>query len=607
MLTFALKQNLAVEMKGRHLVLTGRHINRKLAFKDEFGEPVVMTEKEFYLAYEKKDILVREEQPLLGRVPCVRNAPPDLSCWPKAHAEEALRRASYLDELLQEGEGILPGNGRLIGLIQLIAKRRNDAKPPSPSAMSTLACERCHTSLSKVNAVQQPAQAGALKVALELETRLLKLRKRRRAAGSQLSLIEFHEMALRLGIRGCPTSRTKPMKPANIGALSIAGPIAEQAGQALRNWPRGFMRLLDSVRRDRNCERSWRIARAMGPIYKDIYKSLPNPQFDFIRTAFEAYVRDRWQAPVALRNRNLSQELIENHRWISREEAAHALGIETPLVDYLVDSGQMQCREHIHSSGRRARVVDANIPERLLERLRGSVTLEQAAELLGIGKTRTRQLAAAGVLKTFGGTPRQGSRWWLDRVSLEQLCATPRLSTPPEAPVSPVAQIARHLAMTDIEFSEMTRAVSEGSLRVFSPDSALAPFGAWLVENREIRAWRAHRNHLHAGMSVTQAAQALGVKQEVAYALVRLGLLRAEVALDVNRRSQTIPVASLKSFRSRYVFGPELAVLLNADPRSLSKKLKSHGFKPVAGPTLPGALCRQYVWQRKVIAKLQRH
>lgn len=135
MLTFSLKQNLAVEMKGRHLVLTGRLMNRKLAFKDEFGEPLVMTEKEFYSAYEKKDILVSEEQPVLGRVPSVRNAPPDLTCWPKAHAEEALRRAAYLDELLQEGNGVLPGNGKLMGLIQGIATRRNDAKPPSPSTV----------------------------------------------------------------------------------------------------------------------------------------------------------------------------------------------------------------------------------------------------------------------------------------------------------------------------------------------------------------------------------------------------------------------------------------------------------------------------------------
>lgn len=135
MLTFALKQNLAIEMKGRPLVLTGRHMNHKLAFKDEFGEPVVMTEKDFYSAYDKKDILVSEDQPLLGQVPSVRNAPPDLTCWPKAHAEEALRRAAYLDELLQEGGGVLPGNVKLTDLLQQIAQRRNDTRAPSPSTV----------------------------------------------------------------------------------------------------------------------------------------------------------------------------------------------------------------------------------------------------------------------------------------------------------------------------------------------------------------------------------------------------------------------------------------------------------------------------------------
>lgn len=424
-------------------------------------------------------------------------------------------------------------------------------------AMATLACDHCHSSLIEMHAVQSSAQTGALVVALELEKRLFNHRKRRQTIGSQLSLVEFHEVALRLGIRGCPTSRTKPMKPANLGALRVAGPIAEQAGQALRNWPHGFIRLLDSIRVGRNSEQTWRIARAMGPIYNDIYKVLPAPQFDFIRAAFEAYVRDHWQAPVALRNRNLTQELIKKHRWVSREEAAHTLGIDTPLVDYLVDNRQMRSREYKYPSGRHARVVNMNVPEPLLERLRSAVTLEEAAEILAIGKARTRQLVTAGVLKTFVGPPRQGGRWWLDPASFEELRDAPRLSTPPDAPVSTVAQIARHLAMTNTEFTEMTRAISGGTLKVFSAADALAPFGTWLLNKQEVRAWRADRHANDKGMPVTQVAQMLGIKQEVAYALVRLGLLRAEAALNSNRRSQVISPSSLKSFRRRYVFGPQ--------------------------------------------------
>lgn len=182
MLTFALKQNLAIEMKGRQLVLTGRHVNRKLAFKDGFGEPVIMTEDEFYSAYDKKDILISDEQPLLGRVPSVRNAPPDLTCWPKAHSDEALRRAAYLDELLHEGKGILPSNGTLTELLKQIAQRRNEAKPPSPSTVrrwariylrgkSTVRLVPAHTKKGRTHVLQ-----GKLEDLLEetLETSFLK-------------------------------------------------------------------------------------------------------------------------------------------------------------------------------------------------------------------------------------------------------------------------------------------------------------------------------------------------------------------------------------------------------------------------------------------------
>lgn len=458
-----------------------------------------------------------------------------------------------------------------------------------------------------MHAVQSSAQPGALMVALELETRLLNHRKRRQTVGSQLSLVEFHEVALRLGIRGCPTSRTKPMKPANIGALSISGPIAEQAGQALHDWPRGFIRLLDSIRCDRNCEQTWRISRAMGPIYNDIYKNLPAPQFDFIRTAFEAYVRDHWQAPVALRNRNLSQELIENHRWVSREEAAHALGIDTPLIDYLVDSGQLASREHRYPSGRQGLVVDTDIPKPLLERLQRAITLEKAARRLGIGMARARQFVKAGLLMTFGGTPQPGARWWIDPASFEKFDNTPLLPTRPQIGVKPVTHFARYLAMTEKEFTAFARAIVEGDLRAFSPGETPAPFGTWMLGEQVVRIWLKRTQPEASRTSVPEAAKQLGVKEEVAYALTRLGFLHTNTELRGRRKTQTVSADSLKRFRCDYVLAAELAHLLNTDSRAVAKRLISAGIKPLAGPGIVGAECRQYVWKRAAITKLHRH
>ena len=484
--------------------------------------------------------------------------------------------------------------------LELIDRCPSCSETLTNSTMSTFACDQCWTPLEGAPAIQATANAGALLIARELEERLLYGERTSEKPVGILSLLDFHDVALRLGVRGSPSSRTKPMKPSNIGALSIASPIAAQAGQALFNWPRGFMRLLDSIRTRRKSEQTWQIPRAIGPLYHDLYKALSGSQFDFLRSAFEEYVRDCWHAPVALRNRNLSQDLIENHHWVSRGEAARSLGVDAPLIDYLVASGQMQSREHRYPSGRQARVVDVNLAAPLLERLRQAVTLEQAAERLAIGKTRTRQLAEAGVLMTFGGKPRRGARWWIDPVSLEQFHDTPLLPTPPDTPVLSVAHVARHLAMTQAEFSALAQSIVNGRLRAFSPGGTRIPFGKLLLDEQEIRSWRLSRQRQASGMSVSQAAKELGVKEEVAYALARLGLLRTDTERHGKRKTQTVSDASLKRFRRSYVLAPELAALLKTDPRGMAKRLISAGIKPVAGPRLAGALCRQYVWRRDV-------
>src|SRR5690606_9144321 len=110
------------------------------------------------------------------------------------------------------------------------------------SPMSTFACDQCWTPLEGTLAIQATPDAGALLIAREFEERLLYSKRTSKKPGGILNLLDFHEVALRLGVRASPSTRTKPMKPSNIGALSIASPIAAQAGLALSNWPRGFMR-----------------------------------------------------------------------------------------------------------------------------------------------------------------------------------------------------------------------------------------------------------------------------------------------------------------------------------------------------------------------------
>lgn len=46
MQTFSLRARLSVLLNGRRLMLANRLMDRRLAFKDDFGEPVVLAEAE---------------------------------------------------------------------------------------------------------------------------------------------------------------------------------------------------------------------------------------------------------------------------------------------------------------------------------------------------------------------------------------------------------------------------------------------------------------------------------------------------------------------------------------------------------------------------------
>ncbi|MCX7207916.1 MAG: DDE-type integrase/transposase/recombinase [Proteobacteria bacterium] len=136
MQTFSLKLNLCIQLRGRVLRLKKRLQNWNLLFEDELGAPIELSEKEFYLAFERREIVVDSHQPYLDKVPLVRNAAPDLSCFRDAHSGEALRRRAYLNQLRDVETGKLPSNEEISGRIDAIASTIQDSKkPPSPSSI----------------------------------------------------------------------------------------------------------------------------------------------------------------------------------------------------------------------------------------------------------------------------------------------------------------------------------------------------------------------------------------------------------------------------------------------------------------------------------------
>ncbi|MEG1624733.1 integrase [Pseudomonas sp.] len=158
MQTFSLKVKLVVIVRGVLMVLEKRLIDRRLLFFDELGEPTKLSEKEFYEGYEKREIEVSADQPYLGKVPYVRNIPPDISCFPKRHGDEALRRRKYLDALTESGQTKLPSDEIMFDELIKVAKKIGDACAPSISTIRRWASKYVGNNVIKL--IPQHAKKG---------------------------------------------------------------------------------------------------------------------------------------------------------------------------------------------------------------------------------------------------------------------------------------------------------------------------------------------------------------------------------------------------------------------------------------------------------------
>ena len=461
-----------------------------------------------------------------------------------------------------------------------------------PGVMATFECTECGTSLS-FGARSIRADPMALWVTCEFERRL------RHAPTnsdplSHLTINEFHELAKRFGVRESHSVLDKPLKLAGAGALAVAIPLATAAGQILKDWPHGFWAFLDKLAITRQAVPGWKLGSVFGQTYKDIHSGLKGAAFQFIRDTFGRYVECRWEGPLARRNRYLRSDTITSHRWVSIRAAAKKVNVPSALLHRMVANGELPHREMKYPSGRNGLVVDYLELTVRAEQLKHAVSLEEAASCLSITKPRVRQLLDAGLLRSLGGKPSPGERWWIDGSSLINLGTA--LPCPPmtDGLVS-VTQLAKLELPTKGSFVELIASIQKGKINAYfvNPDDGIA-LGKWLVPRYRISS--IYRNS--PNLSVVEAAFLLGIKQEVAYALIRSGLLTSYPIRSGRRTAHCVPQEAIREFNQSFVLGPELARINKTSLKSIPPLMREHGVLPVVGPGVVGANCRQYVWPR---------
>ena len=477
----------------------------------------------------------------------------------------------------------------------------NCLKETDPSAMSANSCQACGTSLCGTNFAIAPASDSAAWLTSGFEKRLYADSLPADAGLGALSYDQFHELSSRLAVRSVPTESTKPLKVADSGSLEISRLMANAAGEVLMNWPLAFREMLSGLKEAYAESGRWKLSRAFGPIYHDIHRDLNDPCFDFLRREFESFLQHAWEAPLAKRNRNLSEEAVERHRWVSFATAAEACGLGASVVKRLHHHGELAYREMTHEH-RVFTVVDLEQLKEISQQIPDAVDMKQTVNLLNLCHKRVRQLLAVGILKSFGGEPRPGERWLIDSHSINELLDE-KLSTSTDQDLVTINHLAKHSLPKGGGLVELVQAIRAGDLRAYSPaENGSVAVGAWLLKPQDFAAWQQARaekkSPVFPGLSVVKAAALLGVKEQCAYAFVRLGLLWS-TAVERGRRTQLmVKPQAIDRFRRGYILGPEIAVYLGKSTREAFKHLWEARFRPVAGPSIPNAACRQYVWVR---------
>lgn len=390
-----------------------------------------------------------------------------------------------------------------------------------------------------------------------------------------------------------PSHKRKTGQVAGLHNLSTTITVVQQASKILNTWPKGFHALLQGLQEKGTA--SFSLQKTFGRLYHWLYVDLHDPEFLFLRDAFDTYVNEHWWGLVCRRNRRLQNNQRPKHR-ASIGMAANASGTTPTRVKQLHLAGLIEAKNVIHPSGRQSWSVPIRSVAEVCELARDSVDLRSAAAYLALPRRRVRELISAGMIRPYlyAGDGISYS-WMLPRSELDGLGTANIQSAPTESQPSDPITILHALKSWRLEpgaFTALIRALNAGKITRIVPTPANTPFGKTELSTKSLREWLEHWRKEHLlSMSISDAAKILGLKEQVAYDLVDAGLLSAK--MEGSGHARRISNEEITRFQATYIAAATLSKMLNTSSRGLIARTQ---ITPVTGPTVDGK--RQYFFRR---------
>lgn len=385
-----------------------------------------------------------------------------------------------------------------------------------------------------------------------------------------------------------------PGQVAGLHELENALALTRGTASLLADWPQGFRAFL--ARQRAAFPLATHIGDAFGSLYRVLYRELDAPHFSFLRSSFEEYLRENWFGLLGRRNRRLSPSTVARHPRKPLRVIAQRAGAGEAIVRHLANAGAIRGNAVLHESGRTTWSVPNEEALRVAIYVADRVTVREAATLLGITRSRVRELIAARLVDVrIRRTDARSATWLLSRSSVERLA---RMGIVPDAtderPYVQFSTLLRTWRLRTGEFPALVSAIASGKLQPLGCTQPHGGLGTLVLPVDDVHEWlRTRRIDADAWLSIDAAGKLLGVKQQVAYELVACGMLAANADDDGATSQHRVHRVAIDAFRRTYVPLAEIAKVRGTSPRHMLSLLSA---RPVCGPTVDGA--RQYFYRR---------
>lgn len=390
-----------------------------------------------------------------------------------------------------------------------------------------------------------------------------------------------------------PTLR-RPGQIRELENIKVASSLVGGTSALLSNWPATFWHCLERFVEAAPLDAS--VRRVFGSLYHVLYQDLKDQAFQFMRDAFELFLLEHWRGELCGRHRLFSERTIKNHRHQGLARVARAAGMSSKRLRKMIHLDRFPANQFNPDSARNIITVDKDLLTRLIPAPEEYLDLRTVARILGLKRTRLRQLVAHGaILADAKPDFRISNRWHFQRADVEGFMNKIRhtaLITQPTGDTVTLAHVLQFWRVSSLEISELIKALKRREIPFFARENCRLSdltFSATALRNwiTEVRAATVE------WISVSKASERLGLKEQVVYELVSRNYIDADVISKNGHATRRISLVSLLMFRLTYISAHELAQLQGTSTTAL---LRCTSVLPITGPKIDGG--RQYFFRR---------